>query len=126
MAANPPKPRGRPSKRRRKRTGPSTPDDRGLSPGPESPPSIDTALPADASQGIQLAGVDARHALLAAQNSARAPDPTAAEGQSHRLFLNVLPHAADKGWKLVKRMPIEDLAPWFDDLVRLTVKLRLD
>jgi hypothetical protein len=37
---------------------------------------------------------------------------------SQRLFLNAVVHKPTDGWRLVKKMPTEALAPWFDDLVR--------
>ncbi|KAF7372545.1 hypothetical protein MVEN_00116900 [Mycena venus] len=67
------------------------------------------------SLSIQLVGDDARHAILAAQNSDCLP-AAVATGPTQRLFLNPIPHEDEDGWKLAKKMPIEDLAPWFDDL----------
>ncbi|KAJ7020812.1 hypothetical protein C8F04DRAFT_1316557 [Mycena alexandri] len=114
----PPKPRGRPSKKRRKPTNPSATDPPLLVP-PDSPlPLDDPASPGDPERGVALVGDDARYALLAAQSANRMPEGVAAgNAATQRLFLNVVPHEVEQRWKLVANMRTEDLPSWFDDLL---------
>lgn len=118
MASKVPRSRGRPPKgRKRKNLVPSQP----LSPIEPSPTSPQDATPPEEQslQGIALTGDEARYALLAAQSAARMPEGVAVrDTSSQRLFLNAVAHKPTDGWRLVKKMPTEALAPWFDDLVR--------
>ncbi|KAF8180937.1 hypothetical protein K438DRAFT_1976392 [Mycena galopus ATCC 62051] len=111
----PTRPRGRPPKPRRKK-GRELQAAGGTPASTPSPPEVDALSPLDPSNGIPLEGDEARHAMLVAnQNQARVS--TVASGASHRLFLNAIHHREEDGWRLAQSMPIEDLAPWFDDLV---------
>ncbi|KAJ6518451.1 hypothetical protein DFH09DRAFT_1373453 [Mycena vulgaris] len=122
MPPKPPQPsrgrsRGRPP-RRRKAPGIGTDPEIVQTPASPTPPgsTLDDAVPTPF-QGIPLTGDAARYALLAAQNSERTPGFAAGAGSGKRLFLNALPHKPEDNWKLLKDMPVEDLAPWFDDLL---------
>ncbi|KAJ7448816.1 hypothetical protein B0H11DRAFT_1928859 [Mycena galericulata] len=116
--AQAPKARGRPPRRRKLHEsttdlpGPSVPS----SAAPDASTSAtDNDAQSDPSQGIPLDGEQARQALLAAENSSRTLAAASATGK--RLFLNAVPHEERDGWKVVNRMPVENLAPWFDDVL---------
>ncbi|KAJ7185884.1 hypothetical protein C8R46DRAFT_1207993 [Mycena filopes] len=104
--------RGRPPRRRRAHPNPppsALPDVPSVLPSLGPDPSSSTV---DSSHALILTGDDARYALLTAESSGRTP---AATTSSQRLFLNAVSHKATDGWKLIKTLPVEDLAPWFDD-----------
>ncbi|KAJ7774066.1 hypothetical protein B0H16DRAFT_1880520 [Mycena metata] len=115
MSSKPPKRRGRPPKPKRRQhpnstlTGPVL--DSSLPPDDVPPPGEP-----DSCQGTALVGDEAHYALLAAQSSTRIPDGVVVgHASSHRLFLNAIAHKVGDGWRLVKQMPTETLASWFDD-----------
>ncbi|KAJ7129872.1 hypothetical protein C8R43DRAFT_1134131 [Mycena crocata] len=79
--------------------------------------SVSTTLPTsigpqDLSQGIPLTGDAARYAMLVAGSSGRTP---ALSNSSRRLFLNPVPHNPEQQWRRVASMPVENLAPWFEE-----------
>lgn len=119
----PRKPRGRPPKPKRKvvqviANNPVIPS----GPRAETPAPPAADIDAPETQGIPLVGEDARHALLAAQNPARTGILASADTSGKRPFLNAVSHTEEDGWMLAARMPTEDFAPWFDDVVCLSFR----
>ncbi|KAJ7736566.1 hypothetical protein DFH07DRAFT_986080 [Mycena maculata] len=108
--------RGRPPKRRKKPAVPNTEpaDTTPLVPLTSAIAATIVPEPPDPSQGIPLTGPAAREALLAAQGATPALPATTSGA---RLFLNTIPHEEKDGWKLVKKMFVDELAPWFDDIL---------